>query len=73
MNKLALVMAITLTAGTSALADAPKEHLKSLDAKQIDNTIAPGTDFYLHVNKKWMEENPLTPEHARYGLSLIHI
>lgn len=67
MNKLALVMAITLTAGTSALADAPKEHLKSLDAKQIDNTIAPGTDFYLHVNKKWMEENPLTPEHARYG------
>ncbi|MDE7024531.1 MAG: M13 family metallopeptidase [Paramuribaculum sp.] len=61
-------MAITLSAGSAALAtDAPKEHLKSLDAKQIDNTIAPGSDFYLHVNKKWMDENPLTPEYARYG------
>ncbi len=43
------------------------EHLSSLNAEYIDSTIAPGTDFYSHVNKKWMEANPLTPEHARYG------
>lgn len=68
MKTLALAMAITLSAGSAVFAtDAPKEHLKSLDAKQIDNTIAPGSDFYLHVNKKWMDENPLTPEYARYG------
>ncbi len=64
----ALAMAITLSAGISAdAAESSKEHLKSLDASQIDNSIAPGTDFYRHVNKKWMEANPLTAEHARYG------
>ncbi len=64
----ALAMAITLSAGISAdAAENSKEHLKSLDASQIDNSIAPGTDFYRHVNKKWMEANPLTAEHARYG------
>ncbi|MDE6134424.1 MAG: M13 family metallopeptidase, partial [Muribaculaceae bacterium] len=24
-------------------------------------------DFYLHVNQGWIDANPLTPEHARYG------
>ncbi len=57
-------MALTMTATVGASA---QEHLHSLDAKQIDNSIAPGTDFYRHVNKKWQDANPLTPEHARYG------
>ncbi len=43
------------------------EHLSSLNAAYIDSTTAPGTDFYTYVNKGWMEANPLTPEHARYG------
>ena len=44
-----------------------QEHLKSLDASQIDNSIPAGTDFYGHVNAKWQKANPLTPEHSRYG------
>lgn len=44
-----------------------QEHLKSLDANQIDNSIPAGTDFYHHVNAKWQKANPLTAEHARYG------
>lgn len=44
-----------------------QEHLKSLDASQIDKSIPAATDFYLHVNKGWQDANPLTPEHARYG------
>ncbi len=44
-----------------------QEHLKSLDASKIDNSIPAAKDFYLHVNKGWQEANPLTPEHARYG------
>lgn len=64
IKNLALAMALTMTA--TALVSA-QEHLHSLDAKQIDNSIAPGTDFYRHVNKKWQDANPLTPEHARYG------
>lgn len=64
LTNLAFAMALTMTATVGASA---QEHLHSLDAKQIDNSIAPGTDFYRHVNKKWQDANPLTPEHARYG------
>lgn len=44
-----------------------QEHLKSLDKAGIDNSFAPGTDFYRHVNNTWMKNNPLTPEYSRYG------
>ncbi|MDE6339011.1 MAG: M13 family metallopeptidase, partial [Muribaculaceae bacterium] len=47
--------------------DAPKEHLKSLSAEGIDNSISPKKDFYSHVNKKWMEDHPLSAEYSRYG------
>ena len=43
------------------------EHLKSLDPKGIDPNTPASQDFYLHVNKGWMDSHPLTPEHARYG------
>ncbi len=62
-SKILLAMAISL----SASAASAQEHLKSLDLKQIDNSIAAGTDFYRHVNAKWQKANPLTAEHARYG------
>lgn len=55
-------MALLIPGAVSA-----REHLKSLDASQIDNTIPAGTDFYRHVNAKWQKANPLTPEHSRYG------
>ena len=43
------------------------EHLKSLNKAAISPEISAKEDFYHHVNQKWMDENPLTPEHARYG------
>ncbi len=46
---------------------ASAEHLKSLSADEIDNSIPAKEDFYRHVNQRWMDANPLTPEHARYG------
>lgn len=51
----------------SAVLGANAEHLKSLNAEGIDNSISPATDFYRHVNQSWLQANPLTPEHARYG------
>ena len=36
-------------------------------ADEIDNSIPAKEDFYRHVNQRWMDANPLTPEHARYG------
>ena len=65
MNRILMTIAAGLLAA-SASAAAP-EHLKSLDPAQIDNNIPAGTDFYRHVNQRWMDANPLTPEHARYG------
>ena len=58
-------LAIAATAATGANA---QEHLKSLDASGIDKTTAPGSDFYQHVNKGWIESHPLTPEYSRYGM-----
>ncbi len=61
-------IALALAASAVAIsATAAGEHLKSLDAKQIDPAIPAGTDFYSHVNKRWMDQHPLTAEHARYG------
>ena len=44
------------------------EHLKSVNPAYIDNSIPAGEDFYMHVNKGWMESHPLTAEYARYGV-----
>lgn len=62
--KLAIAALITAGVGTSVNAE---EHMKSLNPNYFDLTTSPGTDFYKFVNKGWMEANPLTPEHARYG------
>lgn len=43
------------------------EHLYSLDASGIDKTVSPGSDFYRHVNKGWMENHPLSDAYSRYG------
>lgn len=43
------------------------EHLKSLNKAGISSEISAKEDFYRHVNQKWMDENPLTPEYSRYG------
>ena len=47
---------------------ASAEHLKSVNPAYIDNSIPAGDDFYMHVNKGWMEAHPLTAEYARYGV-----
>ena len=55
-------------AGAFALSAQAEEHLKSLNPQGISEEIPAGTDFYHHVNKKWMEANPLTDEYSRYGM-----
>ncbi len=44
-----------------------EEHLKSLNPGYFDPSTPASEDFYLHVNKGWMDANPLSAEHARYG------
>ncbi|MCC8175665.1 MAG: M13 family metallopeptidase [Bacteroidales bacterium] len=64
MKALRATLALVVAAMTLS---ASAEHLKSLNKDYIDNSVAPGTDFYKHVNAGWQKANPLTPEHARYG------
>ncbi len=62
--KFKTILAMTLAAGFAL--NAAAEHLGSINPAYIDKTTAPGTDFYTHVNRGWMESHPLTAEHARY-------
>lgn len=50
-----------------ALTIGAHEHLKSLNKEGLSPEISPKEDFYHHVNQKWMDANPLTPEYSRYG------
>ena len=58
---------MTMTLATASCNHRASEHLASLNVAYLDTTVAPGADFYTYVNKGWMEANPLTAEHARYG------
>lgn len=62
----AAVAAGAVTACKSA--SAMPEHLKSVNPAYIDENIPAGEDFYMHVNKGWMEAHPLSPEYARFGV-----
>lgn len=61
------VMAFAALAIASGVASGA-EHLKSVNPAYIDNSIPAGDDFYMHVNKGWMDAHPLTAEYARYGV-----
>lgn len=63
MKRILLLSAVTVSLALSANA----EHLKSINASEIANDIPAKEDFYRHVNQHWMDANPLTPEHSRYG------
>lgn len=38
-----------------------------LDLTQIDPATAPGDDFFAFLNARWVANNPIPPEHSRYG------
>ncbi len=59
-------MACIAAAGLSACTS-NQEHLKSLNPAYVNDSIAPGEDFYTHVNDGWMKAHPLTDEYSRYG------
>lgn len=54
-------------AASIALSASAEEHLKSLSKEGISSEITANEDFYRHVNQHWMDANPLTGEHSRYG------
>jgi len=41
--------------------------MKALDPATFEPAVRPTDDFFLHVNGKWIKENPIPPEEARWG------
>ena len=39
----------------------------SIDPKNFDRSTKPTDDFFRFVNQKWIDENPIPPEEARWG------
>jgi len=39
----------------------------AIDLTDLDQSVAPGENFYQYANGGWMVKNPLKPEFARYG------
>jgi putative endopeptidase len=48
----------------SALPDAERS---GIDRANFDNTVAPGQDFFQHVNGTWIAHNPIPPQYSRWG------
>ena len=40
---------------------------KGVDRANLDETVAPGEDFYQYACGGWMKVNPLQPQYSRYG------
>lgn len=66
MKKSAFLMVAAITSAVSLSAQT-KEHLYSIDAKNISQTVSPKEDFFNYVVEGWRESHPLTPEYSRYG------
>lgn len=60
-------MACLSTAALLSSCGGNQQQLKSLNTSYLNDSIAPGTDFYTYVNDGWMKAHPLTDEYSRYG------
>ncbi|MDE7154885.1 MAG: M13 family metallopeptidase, partial [Muribaculaceae bacterium] len=65
------MLCLTLTGTMATSCSGNREHLKSLDKAYVNDSIAPGDDFYTYVNYGWQKAHPLTGEYSRYGQCLI--
>ncbi len=44
-----------------------KKLTSGIDRANMNDSIAPGTDFYQYCGGNWMAANPLKPEYSSYG------
>ena len=61
------MLCLTLTGTMATSCSGNREHLKSIDKAYVNDSIAPGDDFYAYVTDGWQKAHPLTGEYSRYG------
>lgn len=61
------MLCLTLTGTMATSCSGNREHLKSIDKAYVNDSIAPGDDFYNYVTDGWQKAHPLTGEYSRYG------
>src|SRR6185312_3841407 len=44
-----------------------EKNAPAFDAKNMDKSVKPGTDFFSYANGGWCKRNPIPPEYARWG------
>jgi len=49
------------------LTNCAEKQPNGIDRANLDETVAPGTDFYNYACGGWMKAHPLTAEYSRYG------
>lgn len=63
LNYLLISLALT----TTFTMNASDVKTKGVDRANLDETVAPGQDFYQYACGGWMKANPLQPQYSRYG------
>lgn len=59
-----MALAFSVAIGTAACGAATP---KGITVANLDQNVAPGTDFYEYACGGWMKANPLKPEYSRFG------
>ena len=54
-------------AGCAGNGGVKKNLTSGIDLANMNDSIAPGTDFYQYCGGNWMANNPLKPEYSSYG------
>lgn len=65
----ALAVAAPAAADADASIDTPTMSFGTwgFDPAEISKDVDPGDDFFAYANQKWIDANPLPPEHSRFG------
>lgn len=62
-----LLMTLAMTTLLMSCNDSGANKPKGVDRANLDETVAPGEDFYQYACGGWMKANPLQPQYSRYG------